>query len=54
MLTIRTYIFAHKNTSISIIIDAESENEAWKILYDLVKDTYGFRLMDFDSPEDDK
>lgn len=43
---ISNYTFNHKNAPVSILISAESYIEAEKILKDIVKDDYGWRIED--------
>ena len=39
-----TYTFVQKNSSAVMTLSADSEEEAWKLLKEEVKDTYGWRL----------
>jgi len=47
-----TYEFTHKNTAYLFVCDANSEDEAWEILQETVKNWHGWRLTETMPTED--
>jgi hypothetical protein len=50
----RTYHFYQKNSSVNVFLTADSFEEAEEILFDHVKDSYGWRCDDEDGEEEDE
>jgi type II secretory pathway component PulL len=48
----KTFNFYHKNTSVRITLSASNFEEAEKILFETVKDSYGWRVEDEDGEEE--
>jgi|GEM_PF-3125999 len=49
----KTYIFAQKNGSGSLILSAESEIDAYDLMIDLVKNSDEWRLDEVQDEDDD-
>ena len=47
----KTFIFIQKNSSVIVTLSAPNFEEAEKVLFDTVKDNYGWRVEDEDGEE---
>ena len=47
----KTYIFAHKNSSDGFTTTADSEQEAWDRIKEIMKSEWGWRLQEVEEQE---